>query len=127
MKRAKEIIASIVDEGEGIVEQIEEVNRLGKYVEKGVRPMKIRFCSQVAAETVLAKSWKLAEVNGMKEIWLRRDLNEEERSKQKELRDEVRAKNEARTQEEMSKFVWKLKDMRIRKWWLREASGETHR
>ncbi len=50
MKRAKEIIAEVVEEGKGVIVQIEEVNRIRKYKENGTRPMKIRFMSQTAAE-----------------------------------------------------------------------------
>ena len=123
-KRAKEILRNI-EEDDDIIDQIEEVTRMGKYIEKGARPMRIRFSSQYAAETVMAKKWKLARAAGMKDIWIRRAMNEEERIHHKELVEEAKAKNEERTQEEMKCFVWKVKDMRIRKWWLREARGET--
>ncbi len=59
VKRAKEIIAEVAEEGEGMVKQIEDVYRIRKYNEK---------------------------VEGMREMWIKRDMNEEERSKLKELR-----------------------------------------
>ncbi len=55
VKRAKEIIAEVAGEGEKIVEQIEEVYRIGKYNENGTRPMKIRFMSQTAVEHLLQR------------------------------------------------------------------------
>ncbi len=58
--------------GEGIVEQIEEVYRIGKYEENGTRSMKIRFMSQTAEEHVLQRTGKLGKVEGMKEIWIKK-------------------------------------------------------
>ncbi len=68
-KGAKEIIAEVAEEGEDIVEQIEEVYRIGKYNENETRPMKIRFMSQTTAEHILIqRTGKLAEVEGMRGI-----------------------------------------------------------
>ncbi len=113
-KRAKEITAEVVG-GEEIVEQTEEVYRIGKYNENGIRPMKIRLVSQTAAEHVLQRTGKLAKVEGMKEIWIKRDMNEEEKSKLKELRVEAQSKNEERIQEQARRFTWKVVDMKVRK------------
>lgn len=43
-----------------IIDETEEVVRLGKYVEGVKRPLKIRFRSQTAAKEGLVKTWKLA-------------------------------------------------------------------
>ncbi len=68
VKMAKEIIAEVAGEGEEIVEQIEEVYRIGKYDENGTRPMKIRFMSQTATEHVLQRTGKLVKVERMRGI-----------------------------------------------------------
>lgn len=39
VKRTKEIIAEVAEEGEGRVEQIEEVYRIGKYDKNRTKPM----------------------------------------------------------------------------------------
>ncbi len=116
VKRAKEI--------EEIVEQIEEVYRIGKYDENGTRPMKIRFTSQTAVEHVLQRTGKLTKIEEMKEIWIKRDMNEEERSKLKKLRVEAQSKNEERTQEQARRFVWKVVDMKVRKWCHKDATQD---
>ncbi len=88
-KKTKEIRVEIVEEGEEIVEQIEKVYWIGKYNKNGTRLMKIRFMSQTAAEQVLQRTGILAKVEGMMGVWLKRDMNEEERNKLKELRVEI--------------------------------------
>ena len=55
--------------------------------------MKIRLKSQAFAEEILAGSWRLARKERFKKAWLRRDLNEEERVKLKELCEEAKEKN----------------------------------
>ena len=45
-------------------------------------------------------------------------MNEEERQKINELIKEAKEKNENRTEEEKKKFYWKVKDERLRKWYL---------
>lgn len=48
-------------------------------------------------------------------IWMRKDLNEQERDKLSELKGEVWDLNEKRLEEE-DKFFWSVTDMRVRKW-----------
>lgn len=59
-KAVEQVIEAIQEEGHELVGEIEEVFRLGKYEEGAHRPVKIRFRSQLAAEEVVGKSWKLA-------------------------------------------------------------------
>ena len=112
----------MAEESEGIVEQIEEVYRIGKYDASKTRPMKIRFKTQTAAEHVIDRTWKLAKVVNMKNLWIRKDMSEEERNKAKELITEAKTKNDARTQDEMTKSFWKVVDLKIRKWWLKDTA-----
>jgi len=41
--------------------------------------MKVKFRSQVKACKILSRAWKLAQREEYKKIWIRRDMNEEER------------------------------------------------
>ena len=51
-------------------------------------------------------------------------MNEEERAKLNELWDEAKEKKN-RTEAEKMRFYWKVKDMKLRKWYIRkEKSGE---
>ena len=52
--------------------------------------MKIRLKLQASAEEILAGSWRLARKETFKKVWLRRDLNEEERVKLYELWEETK-------------------------------------
>ena len=124
-KIAVDIVKEVEDEGKKLEEEIEEVVRIGKYNEGGQRPMKIRFKSQSTAEEILGRSWRLANKDAYKNIWIKKDMTEEERAKTKELIDEAKEKNANRTEEEKNVFFWRVLDMRIRKWYLRrEGNGE---
>ncbi len=81
-----------------------EVYRIGKYDQGKSRPLKIKLKSQTAAEETLANAWKLAKSNEFKQVWIRKELNEEERKKLNELRSEAKERNELRTQEEKELF-----------------------
>ena len=45
----------------------------------------------------------------------------EEREKERELRDEVKEKNERRTETGKKKFYWRVLDMKLRKWYIWET------
>ena len=122
LKRAKEILGKVMEEEEDENRDIhiEEIHRIGKYT----RPMKIRLNSQAAAEFILKRTGLLRKAEGMKDIYIRREMNEEERNKVKELKEEAKAKHEERTKEQAEKFIWRVVDMKIRKWWLKDARQE---
>ena len=65
--------------------EIEEVSRIGKYEEGKNRPMRIKFKSQTSAEEVINGAWRLGKREDYRKIWIRRDMNEEERNKTSEL------------------------------------------
>ena len=44
----------------------------------------------------------------------------EEREKERDLRDEAKEKNERRTETGKKKFYWRVLDMKLRKWYIRE-------
>ena len=117
MKRAKEIIAKVAEDDAEIVDQVEEVHRLGRYETGKTRPLKVRFSVQSAAEHVLQRTGKLARVEEMKQVWIKRDMNEEERKKERELLAEAQTKNEERTEEQVENFYWRVVDQKVRKWW----------
>ncbi len=60
------------------MEEIEEAQRIGKYAKNRIRPLKSRFNTQVAVETVKGGRHE--------NIWIRRDLlvNGDERNKLRE-------------------------------------------
>ncbi len=100
-------------------DEIEEVYRIGKYDQGKSRPLKIKLKSQTAGEETLVNVWKLAKSNKFKQVWIRREMNEEERKKLNELRSEAKERNEQRTQEERELFFWRVMDLRLRKWYVR--------
>ncbi len=69
--------------------------------------------SQTPAEHVLQRTGKLAKKEGMKEIQIKRDMNEEE---SEELRVEAQNKKMERTQEQAKRFTWKVMDIKLKKW-----------
>ena len=53
----------------------------------------------------------------IKQVWIKRDMNEEERKKERELLAEAQTKNEERTEEQVENFYWRVVDQKVRKWW----------
>jgi len=118
MEVVKDILQVVQEENPDQDEEIEEVSRLGRYEEGGTRPMKVKFRSQIKASEILSRSWKLAQREEYKKIWIRKDLNEEERANMNELLQEAKQKNEMRTEEEKKRFYWKVREQRMIKWYL---------
>ena len=115
----KELIKVLNDEeDEALEKEIDEIHRIGKYVEGGKRPIRIKFKSQSAATDVLQRTGKLKEMESYKTVWIKKDLNEDERTTEKELWNEMKEKNGQRSEEEKKKFYWKVKDGRMKKWFL---------
>ena len=125
-KVAEGVLAAIQDnntEAKEISEEIEEVIRLGKFEEGKQRPMRIKLKLQTTAEHALARSWRLATSEEYKKVWVRQDLNEEERAKLNELWNEAKEKKRNRSETEKKRFYWRIKDMKLRKWYIKEEQG----
>ena len=88
----KKIIQTVQESTQELEKDVEETYRIGKYTEGGKRPLKVRMRSQVTVEEILAKTGKLAQRMEYKDIWIKRDMNLEERDKERELRNEAREK-----------------------------------
>ena len=79
--------------------------------------MKVKPRSQTTVEEILTRTGKLAENTKYKNIWIKRDMNMEER----DLKDEAKEKNERRTETEKKKFYCRVLYMKLRKWYIRET------
>lgn len=123
LKVAREIIKEVEEDNAEVVEEIEEVFRLGKYEEGKARPMKIKFKSQAAATKVLERTWTLAQTERYKDVWIRKDLNEEERARRNELMNEAKEKNDQRSEEEKNRFYWRVVEEKIKKWYIKREQG----
>ena len=113
-EKIRQIVTEVVEDEDRAMGQVEEYYRIGKFEENKDRPLKIKFATQLQAEEVVNGAWKLARKDVWKKVWINRDLDEEERIKQRELVGEAKEKNDNRTEEE-KKFYWKAVDLRIRK------------
>ncbi len=71
---------------------MEEFHRTGKYEEEKMRPIRIRFATQVQTEEVINGSWRLSGDEEYKNVWINRDMDETERLKKKELVNETKQK-----------------------------------
>ena len=80
--------------------------RLGLYIEGGVRPIKLRLKTQTATEEILARTYKLRDIAEYKDMFIKKNMNEEERQLFKELKEEAKQKNYERTREEKTKFFF---------------------
>ncbi|MPC42099.1 hypothetical protein E2C01_035713 [Portunus trituberculatus] len=112
---AKTIIKQVQDSTQELEQEVEEVIRLGRYNEGGRRPMKVRMRSQVAMEEIMTRKGKLADDVEHKDVWIKRDINLEERKKGKVLRNEAKEKNKKRTEIEKKNLYWRVLDMRLKK------------
>ena len=115
----KKIMKEVKSDDSNLENEIEEHKRLGKYEEGKRRPVKIKFRSQLDVEEALAGANKLAKTETFKNIWIKKDLNEEERARINELWTEAKAKNEERTEAQKKVFYWKVIDMKVRKWYIK--------
>ena len=79
--------------------------------------------SQLAVEEITARASQSLEY---KDVWLKRDLNLEEWQKEKDPRQEAEEKILKRTETE-KKFYWKMLDMRLRRWFIRQREEEVEK
>ena len=104
--------------------EIDKIVRLGRFEEGRDRPVKLRLYSQAAAEEILRNSWKLKEQEPYKKVYIRRNMTEEERDKMNEMLSIAKQRNDDRTDEERLQFFWKVKNEKLRKWWIRETERD---
>ena len=123
-ERMVKILNKIVDGDEPWTNQIEEIQKIGSYKKDGkirpVRPTKIKFRSERVVKEILAKTWKLNGQPGYENVYVRKDLNEEERAHLAVMKKDVADKNDERTEEQKKEFFWRIKDMKVVKWRLRQ-------
>lgn len=67
---------------------------------------------------IMVRTWKLAGWETYRNEWVKRDTYEEERAKVRELVQEAKAKNDQRTELEQEMFHWKVRDQKMKKWYL---------
>ncbi|MPC52835.1 hypothetical protein E2C01_046714 [Portunus trituberculatus] len=69
----------------------------------------------------MARKGKLDDDTEHKDMWIKRDMNLEEREKERVLRSEgKKKKSEKRTEIEKKNFYWRFLDMRLEKWYLQK-------
>ena len=102
------------------VGSVEEFHRIGLYEEGKDRPMKVKFSTQVMAETVINSAWKLSGVEEYKKVWINREMDKQERDELKSLVEQAKQKNLQRTEAEKKEFYWKVRDLKLRKIYARK-------
>ena len=120
--RMVKILKAMDDENKAWENEIEDIQKIGSYVKDGnvkpVRPTKIRFTSEKIVKEILARTWRLHGQMGYENIYVKKDLNEEERDRLVHLKREVEEENNKRTEQEKEEFFWRIKDMKRVKWWI---------
>ncbi len=71
--------------------------------------------SQTSAETLLSRAYKLKEKEEFKQVYIKRNMTEEERLKIRELISEAIRKNE-RSELDKEKLFWKVRHEKLKKW-----------
>ena len=79
---ARRVIKLVQDNTQSLDQEVGEVHRIGKYNEGGTRPLRVRMRSQIAVEEMMARTGKLAEDIEHKDIWIKKDMNLEERERE---------------------------------------------
>lgn len=121
LRSVRDLLKNLNDqERQNLEEEVEEILRLGPYKEGISRPVKVVLKSQNATEEVLYRTAKLRDIEGCKEIYIKKNRNEEERKRYKELGAEARMKNEERSEEDKKIFFWRILGDKVRKWYIRE-------
>ena len=116
-RKVQDIMKIIDEDEEGWQGQIEDVTRIGKYSRGEMRPMRVQLRSKGIAEEVMSYSWRLNS-GPMRHIRLRKDLNVEQRQKIKELQSKADNENSKLSEEDKKKFFWRVKDGKLRKWFI---------
>merc|ERR1711980_35844 len=98
--------------------------RLGPYKQEGKRPIKVLLKSQQAAEEILYRKTKLKEMEGFQEIYIKKNRNEEERKIHSELVHQAKVLNDERSENERSKFFWRVMGEKVRKWYIKKREEE---
>ena len=77
--KTKKVIQQVQDDTQSLELEVEETHRYSKYSEGNTRPLKGRMRSQLAVEEITARAVRLAQTEEHKNVWIKRDMNLEER------------------------------------------------
>lgn len=122
-QKEKESIGEVMrlaTEDDQAVGAIEEFHRIGLFEEGKNRPLRVKFATQAMAETVINGAWRLSVVDEYKRVWINRDMDREEREELKNLVEQAKEKNSQRTEEEKELYYWKVRDLRLKKIYVRK-------
>ena len=113
-KCIKEILKQLNDEDENtkFEKEVEEIMRLGPYIEGDVR-----LKTQSATEEILARTYKLRDIVEYKDVFIKKNMNEEERQQFRKLNEEAKQKN-IETTTKKTKIFWRVKNNKIMKWYI---------
>ena len=116
--RVNHILGKMSDGNSFWASQVVETRRIGRYERNSSRPIRVKFRSKTVAEEVLGASWKLSYEANYRKIYLRQDLDKDERERLGDMLKQVKVLNEHRSEEEKQDFFWRVKHMRIRQWFI---------
>ena len=116
--RVNHILGKMSDGNSFWASQVVETRRIGRYERNSSRPIRVKFRSKTVAEEVLGASWKLSYEANYGKIYLRQDLDKDERERLGDMLKQVKVLNEHRSEEEKQDFFWRVKHMRIRQWFI---------
>ena len=115
LRRELDKILEVVCIG-GQAPRVIDVRRLGGLGEadRGPRPVLVRFDKESEARDVLVNSWRLSKSEGLRRVYVDKDMSKEERRHAWELRREAKTKNEARTAEERACYFFAVRGGKVR-------------
>lgn len=122
------VFDEIKDDEDRWMEDVLEIRRVGRYDPNkkalNKRPVKVRFNSERTAMEVIAMAKRLRKVEGMKEIYINKDLSIPERIKLQELRLKARKENESRSDEEAKNYFFAVRRGKVMKLFRRDVIEE---
>lgn len=122
------VFDEIKDDEDRWMEDVLEIRRVGKYDSNkkalNKRPVKVRFNSERTAMEVIAMAKRLRKVEGIKKIYINKDLSIPERIKLQELRMKAREENESRSDEEAKNYFFAVRRGKVTKLVKRDVTEE---
>lgn len=123
MQNIKGIMSAVAEDNGGEPMTVEEFYRIGKFEKGKNRPLKVTLTSVSKMETLMRNAKNVKKDDKMKDVWISRCLNKEDREKLKQMVTEAKKKNAERTEEEEKHFFYKVVGLQVRRWYKSEVQG----
>jgi len=98
--------------------------RLGLFEKGKKRPLKVTFLNKQIVTDIIKKAKVLATHEEYKKIWIRENMTKDDRVTLQKKLEEVKNKNEQRTEEEKNLFIWRVRGLQAKQIYYRNQNVE---